>query len=313
MSIATISYLGLPNCLRVSNGEAEIVLTTDVGPRILSYGLLGGPNMLGEYPHLVTPSPLGDWKPYGGHRLWAGPENMHTTYAPDNVPIEYERENDFAVRLCAPIDAAGLRKQMTVRLAEHGTQVAIEHSIDNCNAWTIQMTPWSVTVFTDGVAILPREPFRSHDECLIPAQPLTLWYFTDLQDPRFTLGKRYLLVRPDHARKSAQKVGICNKQGWCAYHRDDTLLVKRFEHREGAVYPDCGSNNEAYVAGDYMEIELLGPLCLLQPEKTVVMTERWELVSNVRVKGGNEDSIHTAIAPYVPIPANERQLHTGMQ
>ena len=299
MSITTISYLGLPNCLSLSNGEAEVVLTTDVGPRILRYGFLRGPNILGEYPDRVTPSPLGDWKPYGGHRLWAGPENMHTTYAPDNVPIEHEQETDFAVRLRAPVDAAGLRKQMTVHLAERGTEVAIAHSITNCNGWTIQMTPWSVTVVTEGIAILPREPFRSHDECLMPAQSLTLWYFTDLQDPRFTLGSRYLLIRPDPARKSAQKIGICNKQRWCAYHRDETLLVKRFAYQGGATYPDCGSNNEAYAAGGYMEIELLGPLCLLQPEETVVMTEQWKLASNVVPAGEDEDSIHEAIAAYI--------------
>ena len=174
MSYKRISYLGLPNCLQLANGDVELVVTTDVGPRILRYGIPGQANMFGEYPDLVTPSPLGDWKPYGGHRLWAAPENMHTSYAPDNSPIQWEMQEERVLRLLAPVDAAGLRKRMTVRLAEQGTSVEVEHAITNCNGWTIQVAPWSITIHAEGTIILPREPFRSHDDCVVPAQPLRL-------------------------------------------------------------------------------------------------------------------------------------------
>jgi len=299
MSNQRLSYLGLPNCLLMSNGDVELIVSTDVGPRILRYGVPGQPNMFGEYPDRVTHTPLGDWKPYGGHRLWAAPENMRTSYAPDNVPIQFQSQGDRELRLLAPVDAAGLRKQMTVRLAERGTSVEVEHAITNCNGWAIQIAPWSITIHKEGTIILPREPFRSHDDCVVPSQPLTLWYFTDLQDPRFVLGSRYLLVRAEDARSSPQKIGICNKQGWCGYHSGDTMLVKSFRFDPDATYPDLGSNNEAYVAGPYMETEFLGPLSLLAQDDTVLLTERWELVPNVTLPEdavARESAIHNAIA-----------------
>lgn len=299
MSARKVSHLGLPNCLQLTNGEVDVIVTTDVGPRVLRYGLVGQSNMFGEYPDLATQTPLGEWKPYGGHRLWAAPENMRTSYAPDNVPIQFESQGDREIRLLAPVDASGLRKQMTVRLAERGTSVEVEHTITNCNGWTIQVAPWSITIHAEGTIILPREPFRSHDDCVVPAQPLTLWYFTDLLDSRLVLGGRYLLARADNAIAAPQKIGICNKQGWCAYHSGDTLLIKTFQFDPNATYPDLGSNNEAYVAGSYMETEFLGPLRLLAQDETVSLVERWELLPNVHLTGKGaslEQSIQDAVS-----------------
>ncbi|MHB8304186.1 MAG: hypothetical protein ACYDC6_15450 [Acidobacteriaceae bacterium] len=307
MSVQTVSRLGFPHCLLIENGDVELIVTTDVGPRILRYGLPGQQNMLGEFPKLATPSPLGEWKPYGGHRLWAGPESMDTSYAPDNVPVHYEAVGDFEVRLQAPVDASGLRKEMTVRLAAQGTSVEIEHAITNCNGWSIQIAAWPITVVIGGTAILPREPFRSHDDCVVPAQPLTLWHFTDLQDPRILLGGRYIMMRADNARPSPQKIGLLNRQGWCAHHCGETLMLKRFQMEAGAQYPDFGVNNEVYVAGDYMEVELLGPLQLLGPQETVRLSESWQLVPNVQLDANSkmeEEAIHRAIAPHIPVRAS---------
>jgi len=43
-----VNYLGQPNSYRLSNGTVEVVVSTDVGPRILRYGFLGKENVLGE-------------------------------------------------------------------------------------------------------------------------------------------------------------------------------------------------------------------------------------------------------------------------
>ena len=69
-----ITYLDLPNCYRLSNGTAELVFTTDVGPRVIRYAFVGGENVLGECPAESVVTELGEWKPWGGHRLWAAPE-----------------------------------------------------------------------------------------------------------------------------------------------------------------------------------------------------------------------------------------------
>ena len=43
-----VSCLNLPNCLKLSNGQVEVVVTTDIGPRIIRYAFVGGENILGE-------------------------------------------------------------------------------------------------------------------------------------------------------------------------------------------------------------------------------------------------------------------------
>lgn len=58
-----------------------------------------------------------------------------------------------------------------------------------------------------GVTILPQEPFRSHDEYLLPARPMTLWHYTDLSDPRGSFGKRFIRLRTDDTMEIPQKIG----------------------------------------------------------------------------------------------------------
>jgi hypothetical protein len=142
-----------------------------------------------------------------------------------------------------------------------------------------------------GTAILPQEPFRSHDECLLPARPLVLWYFTDLTDTRLTLGRRYISLRTDARIAEPIKIGIGNKQGWAAYAHNSTLFVKRFDFQEGAIYPDCGSNNEAYTAGSFMELESLGALRRLEPDAFAEHRERWDLLRTKPIDSTNEKDV----------------------
>ena len=85
--IGKVEYLGLPNCVRLSNGTTEVVVTTDVGPRVIRYAFLGGENVLGECPKAKVTTQLGEWRPWGGHRLWTAPEGMPRSYVPDDSPI----------------------------------------------------------------------------------------------------------------------------------------------------------------------------------------------------------------------------------
>ena len=105
-----IAFLSFPNCYRLRNGTAEVIVSTDVGPRILRYGFAGEDNVFAEVPDLTTKTEFGDWKPYAGHRLWAAPEAMPRSYAPDNTPITYSLEGDLSIRLTQPADAVGLQE-----------------------------------------------------------------------------------------------------------------------------------------------------------------------------------------------------------
>ncbi len=301
MSVETISYMGLPNCLKLSNGTVDIIATTAVGPRILFYGPTNGKNLLAHFPESQTKTALGTWKPYGGHRLWVWPELFPATYAPDNGPIEHSLENELALTLKQPVDGAGMEKQIRVTLATAGTQVTLEQTITSRCLWPVDVAAWAITVVACGTAIVPRVPFQTHDEYVTVAQPLAICAFTNLQDARFTLGSRYILLRADPAKADSQKFGLRNKQHWCAHLVDDTLFVKRFQHDDTAEYPDYGVNNEVYVEGSYMEVELLGPRCVIAPGESLTLTEDWHLFEGVDVSAteSDEERLHRAIQPAI--------------
>src|SRR6516164_11764967 len=92
VTVEKVEYKGWKNNLRVSNGDAELIVTLDVGPRVISYRLAGGKNVLKQYAEQLGKSGEKDWQIRGGHRLWVGPEDLTRTYAPDNGPVKYKQD-----------------------------------------------------------------------------------------------------------------------------------------------------------------------------------------------------------------------------
>ena len=43
-----VNYGGWPNCIRLTNGQVELIITTDVGPRVIRFGFAGGQNLFNE-------------------------------------------------------------------------------------------------------------------------------------------------------------------------------------------------------------------------------------------------------------------------
>ncbi len=295
-----LTYLKLPNCYRLSNGMIEVIVTTDVGPRIIRYGFPDAENILGEFPDMRTETELGHWKPWGGHRLWVAPEAMPDSYVPDNDPVEFQIEGDYSIRLLPPVESeTGIQKEMTVTIDPEGAGITIHHKITNRGQSGIDASPWALTIMNgDGEAILPQEPYRSHAEYLLPARPLVMWHYTDLSDARWKIGRKYIRLRADASMTEPQKIGIANKQGWAAYHRQETLFVKRFSYQEGAVYPDYGSNNETFTAGSFIEVETLGPVERLEPGMSTEHVERWYLFRGVNV-GQTETTLDAALNPLI--------------
>jgi hypothetical protein len=225
------------------------------GPRILRYGFVGGENILGEYPDLKVTSELGEWTVYGGHRLWTAPEAMPRTYSPDSLPVEFQIDGDRSIRLRQPVEPkTGIQKEMRVTLSAEGSQVTLHPKITNQGFWAVELAPWAITIMRyGGMTILPQEPFRSHDEYLLPARPMTLWHYTDLSDPRWTFGKNFIRLQTDDRLEAPQKIGVANKQGWVGYWRNQTLFLKRIRYQEGAHYLMQG-NVETYTAGAFVEV-----------------------------------------------------------
>lgn len=301
VKIDKVKYPNFGECYKLSNGTVDVLITLDLGPRVIFYGFTGGENALAELgPDAKVPTPYGDWHPWGGHRLWHAPEVLPRSYVPDNGPVDSEIIGKSTVRVAAPFEeATGIQKQIHVSVDHEGTGVTLTHILTNKGIWPVELAPWALTIMKGGgTTIIPQEPFVSHDDKLLPARSMTLWGFTDMSDPRWTFGKRYIRLKTDTKLSDPQKIGVADKLGWAGYLRDKTLFIKRFHYIEGTNYPDAGCNFETYTAGDFMEVESLGPLTKLEPGESATHVEHWFLFKDVN-PGATEDSLHNAITPLV--------------
>lgn len=290
------SFAGFDNCLSLSNGEAELIITTEVGPRILFYGHPGGENLFALFPEQISGRPHEEWQSYGGHRLWHAPEVYPRTYYPDNRRVPYEWDG-ITLRLRPEGEPEnGLRKEIDLSLNEKTSVVDLKHRLINTGPWKVEVSAWCLSVMAPGgEAIIPQEEFRSHPECLVPARPLVLWHFTRMNDPRFTWGDRFIRMREDSSVPGKQKIGVANRPGWAAYRRGDELFIKLHDHEERATYPDMGCNAEFYTEAGFLEIETLSPLTGLKPGETVHHRERWGLYPNFA--GDGEADLNKELLP----------------
>ena len=270
-----VSYGGWPNCLRVSNGEIEFIATTDVGPRIIRFGFVGGKNLFKEFPDQIGKTGGDQWRNYGGHRLWHAPEIKPRTYAPDNSPIQFDW-NGKTLKVIQPAEAStGIQKEIELTLDAQRNHVSVLHRLTNKNLWSVELAPWALTVMQGpGRAIFPQEPPVNQ---LLPVRPLVLWGYTDMRDKRWSWGTKYIQLKSDPAIDNPQKLGLGNTLGWAAYLRDGQCFLKRFPFDATANYPDFGCNTESYTRGDMIEVETLGPLTKIEPGAPVEHPERWFL------------------------------------
>src|SRR5260370_41943898 len=84
VKVEKTEYRGWRNCFRVTNGEIELIVTGDVGPRIIRFGFVGGQNLFKEFPDQLGKSMEKKFQLRGGDRVWKAPEDPVATWATDN-------------------------------------------------------------------------------------------------------------------------------------------------------------------------------------------------------------------------------------
>jgi hypothetical protein len=309
--VETVEYAGWKNNVRLTNGDAELIATLDVGPRIIGYRLSGGKNMFKEYPEQLGRSGESEWMIRGGHRLWAAPEEVERTYALDNGPVKWRELGPGSVRLTpAPETAFGLLKEMDLKLDPAGSRVTVTHRIKNVGSKPTELAPWALSVMAPGgIEIIPLPPKKPHPgspknarsaDDFAPNQLLRLWPFTDLKDPRWSFGAKYITLRQDPSR-GPTKLGLAHRMGSVGYLNGGTLFVKRLGFQEGkGPYPDGGCNFETFTNEDMLEIESLGPLVRLMPGESVELEEHWQLHPNVG-EVSDEASIDAKVLPRLKV------------
>src|SRR3954465_6431784 len=122
-----VAYGGWANCIKLSNGQIELIATTDVGPRVIRFGFIGGDNLFKEFPDHMGKTGGDQWRSFGGHRLWHAPEIRPRTYAPDNSPVEAKWDGK-TLKLIQPVEAStGIQKEIEVTLSKNENRVTVVH------------------------------------------------------------------------------------------------------------------------------------------------------------------------------------------
>jgi hypothetical protein len=289
--VRELIYGDYGRCIELSNKTVSLLVTVDLGPRIIRYGFVDKKNVLLEGVHLCVPACGGEWRLYGGHRLWSSPEEFPRTYYPDNTPVEWEKvENGIRVYYAAE-PWVQVEKEMVITLSHSGTKVQILHRLINKNAWPVELAAWGITCMAPGgMEIVPVFRENVHfSEGSKGSRILVLWAYTDMSDPRVYWGNRYITLRHDKDIHEPIKFGIFNKHGWGAYLNEGYLFIKRYMQIPGAVYPDHGVSYETYASDEYLELECLSPLEKLKPECSVSLEEEWELFEGVEQVVHNDE------------------------
>lgn len=279
-------FEGFEKCLRLSNGQMEVIVSTQFGPRALFCGLNGGQNLFGVHPDLGEETVNGYFRLYGGHRLWAAPEGNPRSMSIENDPVEVKRFSELSAGFRPrPDTPAGIQKEIHFTIDDSAARVTVYHELTNLNLWPVEIAPWALSIMAPGgLCVIPQEPFVPHGEALLPARTMVLWPYTDLSDPRYRMSGKYLQLRCDMVSENATKIGLLNKQGWAAYFTEEALFIKRFEYDEEAQYPDYGCNCEFFTRMDFLEIESVGPLHLVQPGEKTCLLESWHVFPQSQIK-----------------------------
>ena len=218
VKIEKTNYKGWPNSYRISNGEVELIVTSEIGPRIMRYAFVGGQNFFKEFNEALGKSGEAAWVARGGHRIWAAPEDAVRTYATDNGPVHIEIKGDV-LEATEPVEPlTGLEKQIVVKLSPQGTSVEVLHRIRNAGKQTLELAPWALTMMAQGgVGIHGFPPRGKHPEVLYPTNPLVMWAFSNLSDHRWRFTRKYLMLHQDPTNAEPHKLGSFNKNTWAAY------------------------------------------------------------------------------------------------
>lgn len=302
IEIQEITYKNFGKCVLLSNGLIEVIITVDVGPRIIRYGFTNGNNILYEdinreiYRDNLTEFENGIWYLYGGHRLWAAPEALPRSYYPDNEPVSYEIQ-DNSIRFIPPAQKwTQIQQILTLTLEEKSSKLIISHEITNIGAWPITLAPWAVTVLCEnGTEVIP---MPQNDSGLLPNTKIALWPYAKMNDKRVIWGEKFIILKQLSEIPDNFKTGINSEQGFAMYFAEDNLFIKHFDVNKNGIYPDGGVSFESYSCPLYTEMETLSPLTEISSGESVSHREVWELYKE-NYPGDDENKLEEMVKKYV--------------
>jgi hypothetical protein len=223
------------------------------------------------------PTPYGDFHFQGGHRLWHSPEALPRTYIPDIGELKITNLPEGVVLESPTEPGTGIRKRIEIRLAADKPSATLTHTLINDGLWPVKLAPWSITQFRlGGTIILPMMVGSVDPVGLLPNRQLSFWPYARINDPRLTLDDKFVLFKAN-AILPPFKMGYFNPHGWVAYWMEGILFRKTFGVFTSQPHPDNNCNAEIYCNDQFVELESLAPLKILNPGEPVNHVETWDI------------------------------------
>jgi hypothetical protein len=273
LKIEQVEYAGWKQAYRLTLGAAEMIVVAEIGPRILSLRVGGGPNLL-----FVDEETLGKgrgdkvWHIYGGHRIWVSPES-ELAYAPDNGPCKVTVEPGKLTIQTSPDATTRLVRRLTI--SAEGERFAVESAAKNTSAFVFPGAIWCLTcVAPAGVIAFPWGGGGSWAVKRISHWVQWAEHTSDVRSKQYRPGPDLYNIHPTGEEG---KVGTHSPEGWLALCRPDATFIKQFEPNMAACYPDGGCSVEVYTCPRFIEMETLGPLGVIGPGEEIAQREWWTL------------------------------------
>jgi hypothetical protein len=280
LKIEKLAFGGWANNLRLTNGRIEAIMTADVGPRVIRFGFVKGPNLFAELPGQIG----GAGERNGCCAVATGCGSPGRQTAQLRAGQHADRRANHKGRVCAVKEAGPhthIEKRMDLSMDPRRDRMTVVHTLTNRGRKPFALAPWALSAMAPGgMEIVPLPAKIAHTARLTNNQSWSIWGYTDFTDKRWMLGSRYVFLK-QRAPSSPTKLGLAQHEGWVAYQLKTFVFVKRFGFIEGALYPDGGMNFETFTNDQFLEIESLAPMTTLAPGKSAKHTEVWELFRDV--------------------------------
>lgn len=291
------NYPKIGRAMYLTNGKYEVIVTLDVGIRIMHFSLEGKPNIFDDDCALIENMPDGrTWYSYGGQRIWHAPEAFPRSYAIDDIPLEKYEITENGIRMYRAVEAeSNIQKIVEIEFCDD--KLLVYNRMVNRNPWPIQFAVWTQTAIADGLMVYP---VTQRDSGLLPNTHYVVWPYAKMSDPRVYFGQRFVTVATDSKNTEPFKFGYPNEYKWAALFHNGMCFVKTMDFCEDAVYPDRGCNLECYVQDWGAEMEDLSPLKTIAPGQMHEHVNAWYLFENVTCPGPkNEDEIFRTLQPII--------------
>lgn len=277
-----LNYKNFGKCAKLSKGGKTMLVTVDIGPRIIFYGFDNGENIFfedindninrdSEYIRKYLKD-KGIWHIYGGHRIWKSPE-YEDSYYPDNSPVKVFELSNGVSFVSDTESTTGLQKILNIYMDDNGNATIDHMFINQGKHKTSKIALWTLSVMDKGAKA--EIPLSTKDTGLLANRNLVLWSYTDLNDKRLEIQNDKITVTQSAVVDKAFKIGSYVEKQVKVYIKD-MLFTKDFDRKSGD-YADFHCNVECYTNQHMLEIESLSSLESLEIGQSLIHTEHWTL------------------------------------